>query len=149
MISTEYKEAMAEVLCILRLSDEQVIKKIPLDVIKNLKENAENIEGVEEKFEMYHDDISVLDLKQETLALLAAIYRKYLCAEEQRVSFDKRLVNAEQILRDGVDAEDIFKKKENKQEQDAIKEQGLIIDTHKETIVSKIINKIRSILKRR
>ena len=149
MISTEYKEAMAEVLCILRLSDEQVIKKIPLDVIKNLKENAENIEGVEEKFEMYHDDISVLDLKQETLALLAAIYRKYLCTEEQRVSFDKRLVNAEQILQDSANVEDIFKKKATNQEQDAINEQGLIIDTHKETIVSKIINKIRSILKRR
>lgn len=144
MVSTEYKEAMAEVLCILRLCDEQVIEKIPLDVIKNLKENAENIDVVEEKFESYHDDIFILDLKQETLALLAAIYRKYICTEEQRETFDKHLVSAEQILQDSVDFENVFKKKENDFKQDDL-EQGLVVDADKDTVISRLINKIKKL----
>ncbi len=148
MISTKYKEAMAEVLCVLRNCDEQVIAKIPLEVIKNLKDNAIEVEGLEEKFEKYHDDISILNLSEETIAMLAAIYRKYLCTEEQREDFDKHLVNVEEVLQDSVDFENVFKEKQHSFQQNNT-EQRLIDSTHKDNIFSKFIKSIRDLFIKR
>lgn len=148
MVSTKYKQAMSEVLCILKLCDEQVISKIPLELIKNLKENAIEVEGLEEKFEKYHDDISILDLSQEAIAMLAAIYRKYLCTEEQRETFDKHLLNAEEILQDSVDFNNVFKKDGSGLESSGTTSQSLPIDINKKTSISKFFNAIKKWLKK-
>ena len=148
IVSTKYKQAMSEVLGVLKLCDEQVISKIPLETIKNLKENAIEVEGLEEKFEKYHDDISILDLSQEAVAMLAAIYRKYLCTDKQREAFDKHLLNAEEILQDCVDFNNVFKKEESGLESNSTTSQSLPIDINKKTSISKFFNAIKKWFKK-
>ena len=145
MISTEYKEAMAEVLCVLKHCDEQVIAKIPLEVIKNLKQNAVEIEGIEDKFEQFHDDISDINLSQEAIALLAAIYRKYLCTDEEKIEYDKKLLTAQELLGQEGLSDNLFDSKP-KNETNEFKDTGnLPKEIKRENFFSRLIQKIRHI----
>ncbi len=144
MVSAKYKEAMAEVLCVLKHCDKQVISKIPLEVIKNIKENASELEGVEEKFEGFHDDISTLQLRQETIALLAVIYRKYLCTDEERIEFDKNLSLMDELLyKDRVSMQFNTETVDNSSK--TVMEQNLPKEVKKESFLIKLINKITAI----
>lgn len=144
MISTEYKQGIAELLVVLRHCDKDIISKIPLDVIRGLKENAEDIEVFEEKFKGYHDDLAHIELRQETMALLAAIYRKYLCTDEERAVYDKKLLTAEELLGGvGID----FNSQTKEQIEVQYQETNLPKEIKKENIFMKFLNKIKKLFK--
>lgn len=146
MISKEYKNAFAEVLGILKLCDKEVIEQIPLYVIQGLKNNANK---VEDNFNEFHDDIEDIRLSQEAVALLAAIYRRYLCDDESRKAFDKKMLTAQELLDEAKISGDIFKsiaKKDNTFENVSA---NLPKEVKRENILSKIVNKIANLLKRR
>lgn len=145
MISIKYKEAMAEVLCVLKHCDENVIAKIPLDVIKNLKANAIDNENFEEKFEEFYDDVSTLKLRQETIALLAAIYRKYLCTDEERIKFDEGRLIEEQFFEDNRIDLDFSKIKKDKIE---VEKNNLPQEIKKANIFTSILNKIKGLFRK-
>lgn len=145
MINTEYKNAMTEVLCVLKHCNKEVIEKIPLDVIKGLKQNANEIDGIDEKFEEFHDDIVDIKLSQEAIALLAAIYRKYMCSDEERQAYDKKLLTVQELLDEGVISSDIFKRNNCEEIEETKVSHNLPEEIRKESFISRLIQKIKRI----
>lgn len=144
MVSVEYSEAIVEAIYILKNSSEDVISKIPFSVIKFLKENAS-------KTYIFEPDIEEeLVLKSKTKAILAAIYRDYLCTEEEKIQYNKKLLENERILQEKLAKEfenqEIFKKKERLDNCEEIS--GLPIKVEKKNFISLIIDKIKNIFKR-
>lgn len=89
MIETkDYSEAISEVLELLQLADEEIIKKIPLEVIQKL--NKGKSDTYKSKFDEMHE-IEEKDLNPKAKAILAFLYRDYICTEEERREFDKIL----------------------------------------------------------
>lgn len=77
----KYRDAFAEVNEILRYFNSDLLKKIPREIIENIRNNMstsymvmyDNTKGLNEQ-----------DLKQETRAILSIIYRDYICNENIR-----------------------------------------------------------------
>ena len=93
----------------------------------------------------YNKSINEQMLMKETRALLAIIYRDYLCSSEKRKELiykDKEEFNRmEEEKREKYNPNNIFKKHEIENEKS--EDKGIII--YKESIFQKIINKIKSI----
>ena len=76
-----YREAFTEVNEILKYLSEDLLNKIPKEIIDNIKENMstsyilkyDNTKGINEQ-----------NLKQETRAILSVIYRDYICNEDMK-----------------------------------------------------------------
>ena len=145
MINTEYKNAMGEVLGVLKHCNKEVISKIPLDVIKGLKQNANQIDSIDKILEEFHDDIADIKLSQEAIALLAAIYRKYLCSEEERQAYDKKLLTTQELLDDDKISSDMFKRNNDEEIKETKNINNLPKEIKKESFISRLIQKIKSI----
>ncbi len=85
----EYREAVSEVLEILQFADEEIINKIPLEVLKKL--NSQKSITYIPKFKETQK-IEVEQISKKAKAILALLYRDYICTEEERKEFDKQLV---------------------------------------------------------
>ncbi len=92
MIGTkEYGEAAVEVLDIIKHMDEDQIDLIPLDFIQKLKEKQ--LEGYNANID-YTKPLEENTLKHTTKAMLALIYRDYLCTtDEEKIEFNNTLKN--------------------------------------------------------
>lgn len=82
---SKFSKACKEVLEILNNVEEKDLEKIPKDFIDDIKKNADknyipNID-INKKFEEQ-------ELLPETIDLLAYIYRKYWCNQEEKEEFD-------------------------------------------------------------
>ena len=84
-----YREAVSEVLEILQFADEEIINKIPLEVLKKL--NSQKSITYIPKFKETQK-IEVEQISKKAKAILALLYRDYICTEEERKEFDKQLV---------------------------------------------------------
>lgn len=84
----EYSNSVSEVLEILKYVDDEIIEKIPLEVIKNLKQQKSPTynPGID-----FIKNLKMEDLKKETLVILATLYRDYICEEEERKEIDRML----------------------------------------------------------
>jgi len=85
--------------------------------------------------------------------MLGIIYRDYLCDEEERVNLlekeKKELLELEAQKREKYNPDNIFKKndlKENIKEDIVTNEVAMVEYKEKESIITKIINKIKSFL---
>lgn len=129
----EYKKAVSEVLMILQYSDEEIIEKIPLEVIKKLKQD---------KSSTYNPDIDFIknldinNLRKETLTLLASLYRDYICTEEEREEIDEILEKSSKVK---CKNEDMF---ENKQKTEENKPNELMVLEQQKTLWQKIVEKL-------
>ena len=85
----EYREAVSEVLEILQFADEEIINKIPLEVLKKL--NSQKSITYIPKFKETQK-IEVEQISKKARAILDLLYRDYICTEEERKEFDKQLV---------------------------------------------------------
>lgn len=152
-MSGEYSLAMSEVLCIINQSDDNYKSKIPQSFISFLKENADST---------YNPDFDVnipikkLNLRKETKGLLALIYRSYICNEEERVEYDKILKqNEEKMQKQLSEKYDVYKVFNNRQNASFNKDEEIdnspkaVVQYKKESIFSKIFNKIKNFFKRR
>lgn len=111
MVNTkEYSIAAAEVIDIIQHMDEELIEKIPLNVIKNLNKMKEPtyISNID------YTDIDVRELKPETQCLLTSIYMDYLCTEEERNRINnlirKNSMTLEAEKQERYSTEDLFNK---------------------------------------
>lgn len=88
MNKKEYSEAATEVIEILQYMDNEIIEKIPLEIIKKLNENKSKdyVPNID-----YTDENEIKNIKPETKAILAVIYRDYLCNEDEKIEFNKIL----------------------------------------------------------
>ncbi len=106
----EYKEAFAEVEQILNLMPTNLSSKIPLGFKQIISS---------EKSKTYHPKISEpieeCQLKDDTIVILAIIYRDFLCTKEEREKLIERdsnkLLEFESKLREKYNPDDIFKKR--------------------------------------
>lgn len=143
MNSTEYNIAVAETLDVLSHTNPEYVQKIPDEVIKFLQKNAQE----DYKTELnYEDGIENLKLKQKTREILAFIYRNYLCDTREKMEYDKKLMENEKSYQNEIkkiyNDEDLFKNKKNK---DNNSEEKKIIEIKNESIIQKIISKIKRI----
>jgi hypothetical protein len=143
MNSTEYNIAVAETLDVLSHTNPEYVQKIPDEVINFLQKNAQE----DYKTELnYEDGIENLKLKQKTREILAFIYRNYLCDTREKMKYDKKLMENEKSYQNEIkkiyNDEDLFKNKKNK---DNNSEEKKIIEIKNESIIQKIISKIKRI----
>lgn len=86
-----YREAVSEVLEILQFADEEIINKIPLEVLQKL--NSQKSITYISKFKDTQK-IEVEQISKKAKAILALLYRDYICTKEERKEFDKQLIEA-------------------------------------------------------
>lgn len=109
----EYREAFLEVYEILNLMPIALSNKIPQkfkDII-NREKSQKFITNISEP-------IDKCSLKEETIIILALIYRDFLCSEEERKELKARDAEALRVfeaeLREKYNPDDIFKKKDKR-----------------------------------
>ena len=148
-ITSNYKNAFAEVYEILNLLDKEEYKKIPQDVI-NVIETNRNCEY------NYHINNEIELCKQpmltETKAILYNIFRDYLSTQNQR----QKIIEIQNIEREKLEetkrarynSKDIFKRREeNKMYNIDTKICNQIIIEKKESFIKKLIRKLKNIFK--
>lgn len=79
-MTTSYKNALAEVNCILNITSEEVRNKIPKSFLEFIKENMSKdyIFTFNKK-----EPLAKQPLMRETKAIISLIYRSYLCSPSQ------------------------------------------------------------------
>ena len=82
----EYSEAVSEALEVLKYLEDELLNKIPLNVIKKLKEQS--LTSYTNKFE---DEVDPSKLSDKAKNVIAVLYRDYIANEEEKVEFDKLL----------------------------------------------------------
>lgn len=157
MSISEYREALVEVLEILKHAKKEDLDKIPKNLLSFFKRNA----SPTYKFTFDENkELKDLNLKDETKGLLAMIYRSYWCTPEERAKYDKLLLENQkqydEMLREKYNPDKIFENnfyqkpletnyqesEENSQVEDSNQEnQSLIIYT--QNIFTRILEKLQ------
>jgi len=135
---SKFSKACKEVLEILNNVEEKDLEKIPKDFIDDIKKNADknyipNID-INKKFEEQ-------ELLPETIDLLAYIYRKYWCDEEEKYEFDR-------VIQENENKKEKVFSSNNKNKDNTNKNQNVksLINVNKnKTILRKIIDYLKSI----
>jgi len=139
MSTNEYSLAFSEALDVLQHSEIDIIEKIPLEVIKILKEKSSK------EYVSKINDIDNFDISRKAKAILAAIYKNYLCNEEEKEEFQAELLENEakyqEEQRKKYNPDKIFKMKNN-----AIEENVQMVE-YKESFIKRIINKIKRLIR--
>ncbi|MBP3255913.1 MAG: hypothetical protein J6M60_05445 [Clostridia bacterium] len=142
----KYKEAFAEMSEIFKLMPQSMVNKIPKgfrDIIE--KEKSTTFEtNIKEPFEK-------CKLKEETVILMALIYRDFLCPEEERKELQKRdaeeLKKAEEELREKYSTDKLFKRNNEVNASNKIVEtqEKALVEVKEEKWYHKIFNLIKGI----
>lgn len=149
MVSTEYSEAMVEVLDILEHTDEELVNKIPKKLIEFFEENKSKTY----KSNLDHSvPINEMKLQEKTRALISMIYISYLCDKEEKEKIEAEIKNTVvqkeqqeiklETIKEQQKAQQIETKIEQKEEP---KKQE--ITEYKEPFFKRIINKIKNMFK--
>lgn len=142
-----YREAFAEVLEVLKNSNQKILEKIPEKFITLLNENKDKNYIVKIDFTNENWDDSI---KQETQAILALIYRDYIVSQEERARLlteeNEEQIRIENELREKYNPDNLFKKhSEDKNVTDNDIQSEVAIIEYKESIFKRLINKIKDI----
>ncbi len=143
----EYEEAFSEVDKIFDLMPIGLLNKIPNKFRELIKENKSSLynPNISEPFE---DCI----LKDETLVILALIYRDFLCNAQEKQELLLRDSNKfkefEDELRKKYNPDDIFKNKRNIQEP-LDNTSTAIVEYKEKNFIQKIFDKIKNIFKKK
>ena len=146
MLNQRYAEASVEVLDILEHMNANDLARVSNKFINFLKENASknyicNLD--------YSKKLNDMELKQETRGLLALMYEKYWCPEEEKEELKKKFYENEkkyqEELREKYNPDNIFSKNQNNIIEPENKQTQLI--EYKESVFRKILNKIRAFFK--
>lgn len=145
----EYREAFSEVEQILNLMPTNLSNKIPIKFKRII---------INEKSKTYQPKISEpiekCNLKEETIIILALIYRDFICSENEREALIERdsnkLLEYEKELRKKYNPDDIFKNKKNPEItlKNKIPEEHDIIE-YKKNFIQVIFEKIKLLFKRK
>ena len=134
-----YSKVYKELDEIFKYLPQEILYKIPIELVNNIKNNMDN----DYEYEVTHiADFSNQEMMKETRAILAILYRDYWASKEER----------EKIIKQ--EREEIFKLEQEKKEKNLytyniFKEQNQMEETvsqaivvYKEGFLKKIINKI-------
>ena len=152
MQNIEYREALTQVLCVLEHTDSTAVNKIPIKIINFIKCNCSKEYKV--NFD-YSKPVKELNLTPKAQAFLGMIYLNYWADNEKKIDFRRKIrqneIKHQENLREKYNPDNIFKNNNKTQDivQDNISNE-VISDNFslvecKESILKKIINKIKSI----
>lgn len=149
MISVKSQNAMAEVLWYLKGIKEDDINKIPKDIIKFIKQNAskEYICTFD-----YNKPLNELDLLEDTRGIIGILCYKYWCTtKEQKEMYLKKLNSNEknyQIkMNEKYNPNNLLKNNNQKINNIQNDENNTKMIEYKESILKRIITKIKGLLK--
>lgn len=138
-----YRQAFTEVLEVLKHTNKSIVEKIPEKFIVFLKENKDNeyIANIDFSKTNWEDEV-----KQETQAILALIYRDYIVSPDKKIELIREeqdeQTRIENEIRERYNPDNILK---NKQEDIVIENTNLQVEIKKETIFEKLICFIRGL----
>ena len=147
MVSVEYSEAIVEVLDILDNSEDNIIEKIPKELIKFWQKNK----STTYKSNLDHSKaLKEMELKSKTKSLITMIYLNYLCdsSEKDKIKLilKKNEEEYQQELKEKYNSDNIFKKSSQKSEmKEKSVERSVQMTEYKDTMFKRIINKIKNI----
>lgn len=150
MVSVEFSEAITETLDILKHMEKAYTDKIPAKFRGFLEQNQS--QTYKPNFD-YSKKLDELGLKAKTKAILATIYMKYWCNEQERADFVKLLNENEakhqQEIREKYNPENIFQNTIRPPKLEEItpkfSENNVAMVEYKESIFKRFVNKIKSI----
>lgn len=137
----EYRQALFEVYKILENTDEEIKNKIPEKFIKFLKENMDT----NYKFELEKGkELVKQNLKDETKQIIALIYKKYICDDEEVINNYEIDFNKNKKFKE----ENIHKDKDVKNKDKDVKNiEKSLLEIKEEKWYKKLINKILKFFK--
>ena len=147
---SEYRISATEVVYILDYFSEEFKANIPTNFLKFLNEQA--IPDYNPNFDFSHG-LDRLELRNKTKALLAMIYRNYMCSEKEKVEYEKNLKqneNTYQIeLREKYNPDNIFQK--DKKEYNTLNNErdNVQLVKYKESKLIKFINWFKKLFNRK
>ncbi len=142
-VSLEYANAYSEVLEVLRNMSESDINKIPNDIIEMFKENSNKLHDFRYDF---NKNFKEQNISKRAKMILAILFRDYWASPSQkeiivaRQNFERDRIEMQKQEKYNIN--NIFKKNEIKKD---IKTEEIQITNYKESIIKKIINKIKKI----
>lgn len=138
-----YRQAFAEVLEVLKHTSKSIVEKIPEKFIMFLEDNKDDeyIADIDFSKPNWEDEV-----KQETQAILALIYRDYIVSPEKKSELIKEeqeeQIIIENEIREKYNPDNILK---NKQDAKAIENTNLPVEIKKETFFKKLISFIKGL----
>lgn len=148
MVTKELSEAAVEFNCILENSSKTIIEKIPTKFLEFIK----NIES--KTYEFNYDKSKSLNeqnLKPETRGLIALVYEKYICNDDERRVYIKKcqsvMEEQERLKREKYNPNDLFNK-EDKNIIEKSKNEVQIKVCKKENFLQKIIKNVKKLFKK-
>lgn len=148
MITNEFTEASAELNEILTYLPTEMVDRIPLKVRNYFKKNAMLANNYKSKINS-KDPLNEQNLNEKKKDLITILYRDYWCSEEEKKELDQKLLQNDKLyeeeFRKKYNYDDIFKKNDNiPRAEEKIRNE--LIPIKKESIFTKIVNKIKSII---
>lgn len=144
MVTKELSEAAVEFNSILEYTSEDLKNKIP----KKFLDFLQSIQSKTYKFE--YDKTKKLDeqkLKPKTRGLIALVYQDYICNEAEKEEYiqksQKLIKQIEESKREKYNPNDIFKDKKIENDKDTTNTVEIV--EYKESIIKRIIRKIKNI----
>ena len=144
MVTKELSEAAVEFNRILEYTSEDLKNKIP----KKFLDFLQSIQSETYKFE--YDKTKKLDeqkLKPKTRGLIALVYQDYICNEAEKEEYiqksQKLIKQIEESKREKYNPNDIFKDKKIETDKDTTNTVEIV--EYKESIIKRIIRKIKNI----
>ena len=147
---SEYRIAATEGACILDYFSDEFKANIPTNFLKFLNEQA--IPDYNPNFDFSHG-LDRLELKNKTKALLAMIYRNYICSEKEKIEYEKILKQNENTyrveLREKYNPDNIFQK--DKKEYNTLNNErdNVQLVKYKESKLIKFINWFKKLFNRK
>lgn len=140
----EYSYAVAELLDLLRNTEDELINKVPTNLIDIWEKQVP--EDYKSKDMLTEEDWENIELAQKTKALIGMVYRNYWCNAEERKMYDEILRKNEEKrqaeLKEKYKEEDLYRPVH--QEEATVDEENEMI-VYKDNIIIRIINKIKEI----
>lgn len=140
----EYSYAVAELLDLLRNTEDELINKVPTNLIDIWEKQVP--EDYKSKDMLTEEDWENIELAQKTKALIGMVYRNYWCNAEERKMYDEILRENEEKrqaeLKEKYKEEDLYRPVH--QEEATVDEENEMI-VYKDNIIIRIINKIKEI----
>lgn len=134
----------SELFEIINLLDESEKNKIPTKIYENIKSQKSK-----EYINQYNtlDDINENNIEEKTAILLTSLYLDYIANDEEKKEVEDVLKENEKQLSEKYSTENMFKNR-NKEE-NTQKINTMVTIKKKETVFTKILNKIKSLFKKR
>ncbi len=143
----EYIQAYTELNCLLKYFPKEYIKKLPEKLLDLINKNTK------EEFKIdidYYEDLNNISLSDKTYSLLSVLKYNYWSTAEEKEIIEKKLNDNEKAfqkeLREKYNTDNLFKKKEQIIEEPI--DANLSMVQYKESILKKIINKLRNLFNR-